>query len=107
CPLHAATAPRPARASLPRPRWVQPTAGLHLALDPRIPDELEAFTLEIGADSVAEVEWRIDGERLGVSGPGVRRWTWPLVRGRHVAQARVRIEGSPAVEMVEVAFLVR
>ncbi len=88
CPLHsemvAATA-----ASGPI-KVAQPSPGLYLALDPRIPDELERFALELeGLPEGARVEWWIDDQWFAESREEHGRSLWPPSRGRHVAKARV------------------
>ena len=90
--------------------WLsQPTPGLHLALDPRIPDDVEAFPLEVsGSGAVRRIEWLIDGVTVGETGPDTRRFLWPLAAGRHEAQARVWTPSSEsAIETAVVAFYVR
>ena len=88
CPLHSgglvtAAARREVRVA-------QPSPGLHLALDPRIPDELERFALELeGLPKGARVEWWIDDEPFDESTEEDGRSLWPPRRGRHVAKARV------------------
>jgi penicillin-binding protein 1C len=68
----------------------QPSPGLHLALDPRIPDELERFALELeGLPEGARVEWWIDDALFAESSEEDGRALWPPRRGRHVARARV------------------
>ncbi len=90
CPLHSGT--RGGR-QLPRARFEigKPSPGLHLALDPRIPDELERFALELRGSSR-----RAPGSSGGsTTRPSPSRTEedgralWPLTRGRHVAKARV------------------
>ncbi len=79
-------------------RLLQPTPGLHLALDPRIPDALEAFAFEIDCGAAAiEVEWFVDGVLAGKTGPGESRFLWPLTRGEHRAHAQARLAESGAV----------
>lgn len=71
-------------------RLTQPTPGLRLAVDPRIPDALEAFALEVDTPvPPAAVEWLINGAAVARTGEGQRSWLWPLKRGAHTAQARV------------------
>ena len=68
----------------------KPSPGLHLALDPRIPDELERFALKLdGLPRGARVEWWIDDEPFAESTQEDGRSLWPPSRGRHVAKARV------------------
>jgi len=90
-------------------RLLHPTPGLYLALDPRIPDELEAFPFEIDCGAVpVEVEWLVDGALAGTTGAGERRFVWPLARGQHVVHARVKLAGGDsAVATQPVAFTVK
>lgn len=87
------------------PRIESPTPGLHLARDPRIPDELEAFEFEIAGFTGEGVEWFVDGERVGRSdGPSL---SWPLVEGSHRVQARV-LSGEAQPRWTQtVGFLVK
>ena len=81
----------PSRAA----RLVQPTPGLHLALDPRIPDELEAFAFQIEAAATPiQVDWFVDDALAGSTVAGERRFVWSLERGEHIAYARVRFNGA-------------
>jgi len=88
----------------------QPTQGLQLAMDPRIPDEYEAFALklsgtELEADSI---EWLIDGEVIGRTPAEVREFLWPVTRGTHIAQARVwLLEGDEPLKTERVRFYVK
>jgi penicillin-binding protein 1C len=107
CPLHsgtAAAAKRPAEIRISRP-----TPGLHLALDPRIPDELERFALELeGLPKGSRVVWHIDGEPFAESSEDKGRSLWPPSRGRHVAKAEVwRRETGEPVWAGPVAFRVK
>lgn len=87
-----------------------PTPGLQLALDPRIPDEREAFPLLLPEDIETErTEWLMDGSVIGRTGPGERRLLWQVQRGQHTAQARVWVKsgGSAPVITEPVNFEVR
>jgi penicillin-binding protein 1C len=87
CPLHSGGAVARAGVELTISR---PSPGLHLALDPRIPDELERFALELeGLPKGARVEWWIDEAPFAESREERGRSLWPPSRGRHVAKARV------------------
>ena len=88
-------------------RIVEPTAGLQLARDPRIPDELEAFTMSIAAvPGLREVEWHIDGSL--VSRTRSAKLTWPLVPGPHEVYAQVLAGDSDEAHATEkVRFYVR
>jgi penicillin-binding protein 1C len=88
CPRHpGGVSPARARGEI---RIAKPSPGLHLALDPRIPDELERFALELeGLPQGARVEWWIDDASFAESTEEDGRSLWPLSRGRHRAKARV------------------
>lgn len=90
-------------------RWAQPTPGLHLARDPRIPDDRETFPLRVETSSPpTRIEWYVDGDRIAVTGPGDRSQPWPLAEGRHLARARVWLQpGAPPIDTPEVAFTVK
>ena len=76
-------------------RLVRPTLNLQMAMDPRIPDDIEAYPLRVAGNGVVEgIEWLVDGSVVGISGRGVRHFMWQLVRGDHRVQARIRQSGS-------------
>ncbi|MCE5244703.1 MAG: transglycosylase domain-containing protein [Desulfobacteraceae bacterium] len=115
CPLHAeprAEGNAKELAAAGRkggPRLLQPTPGLRLARDPRIPAELEAFAFTIPKHlKTQKVEWIVDGGVAGTTGPGEHRFLWPLSKGSHLAGARIWTEGDPAPsETPAVPFVVR
>jgi len=88
---------------------VQPTAGLQLALDPRIPRELEAFPLELPKGlKTRKIEWIMDAKVIGTTENGVNRFLWHLSRGMHVATAKVWLEDMDGpVETARVRFVVK
>jgi penicillin-binding protein 1C len=87
---------------------VQPTEGLAIASDPRIPDQLESFALELPAELAPQATvWRIDGAVVGRSGAGEWRFLWPLRRGPHRAQAEVTLVGGVRLSSPEVTFIVK
>ncbi len=68
-------------------RLVRPTNGLQLAMDPRVPDALEAFEFRIdGMTRRDVVEWEIDDTRIRRSSG---EYLWPLTKGRHNIKATV------------------
>ena len=108
----AGTAPaeraRPVRIA-PVIRLAEPTPGLMLAMDPRIPDEHEAFAFRL-VDGVSprRTEWLVDGEVQALTGAGVTQWLWPVTRGEHTASARVWMEEqNRPLSTPEAAFLVK
>ena len=89
-------------------RLIQPTHGLRLALDPRIPPELQAFAFVLPEEiNPLRVEWIVDGMSVGTTGENTRRFSWPLVRGAHTASARIRTSSGAEETTGEVAFEVR
>ena len=88
-----------------RLRWRKPTSGLQLAMDPRIPDESEAFEFEIqGVEEEDSVNWSIDSVALGETHGG--KYLWPLTKGTHILRATVQ-RGRRVVELPQVAFVVK
>ena len=83
----------------------QPYSGLEMALDPRIPDDREAFEFQLNEqEGIQKVQWYLNGELLAQSrGPN---YLWRVTEGRHRLQATVWRRDSydgfdtPAVEFV-------
>lgn len=97
CPLHqpasAAPAQPPKRRSIIQ--LLQPTPGLQLAMDPRLPDASEAFPFRLPKKiEPVQTEWLVDGRPVGVTWAAERQFLWPLSRGRHAAQARIWLQGE-------------
>jgi penicillin-binding protein 1C len=112
CALHGGAAQlvaaRPEPGDLASLQLVSPTPGLHLAVDPRIPDGLESFAFRLGPDAPhAAVDWLVDDEVVGTTPPGTRHFLWPLARGPHTARARAWPRADLSIETEAVSFLVR
>ena len=95
-----------ASAHKPAVAMRQPTEGLLLAYDPRVPQEYQAFEFLLqGVADDDRVDWRVDGgpplERKG------GRYAWPLERGEHRVSASVRRAGRVIAELEETRFTVR
>jgi len=92
---------------------LQPTEGLHLAADPRIPDPLEVFEFVLEAGSAlragsSTVEWFVDDAAQDLRRVSDTRWEWPVRPGEHRVRARVHLTPStPPSETREVRFFVR
>ncbi len=87
-------------------RLRQPTPGLHMAYDPRLPAEYQGF--EFVLQGVAEhdvVNWRINGDDV-LGQQGARYW-WPLSRGNHSVGATVWRGGELIAKVDESSFLVK
>jgi len=69
-------------------RLLQPTAGLLVAHDPRIPSEFEALPMQIApVAGLQRVEWYVDGKLASsTASPG---YPWPLQHGTHSVHAKV------------------
>ena len=85
---------------------VRPTNGLHLAMDPRIPDDQEAFEFRLdGLNKGEVVNWIVDDNDVGTSSEG--RHLWLLEKGEHQVRATILQNQRPVYETREVAFLVK
>ncbi len=95
CPLH------PHQESTPTPsasahagnsnvlRLIQPTSGLQMAMDPRIPDRLEVLPFKLSANvSPKRVEWLVNDRLVARTYHGQSEYLWPLIKGNHTAYAR-------------------
>jgi len=90
----------------PVAKLVQPTPGLILALDPRLPRDKQAFEFRIaGLTSREQVEWRIGD--VAVAHTHLGSYVWPLRAGRFVLSATVTRGGRVAARLGPVAFHVR
>ena len=77
--------PPPARK---RPYLQRPSHGLQLALDPRIPDDHEAFQFQMAnLPENATISWYVDGKPAATT--TTRTYLWPLSKGPHRVMARV------------------
>lgn len=83
----------------------RPSEGLMLALDPRIPDTLEAFEFALNIQDVDSVRWIVDGKNVATT--TTAKYSWPLNRGRHVLYAEL-IEAQGTSRYTEaVSFTVK
>jgi penicillin-binding protein 1C len=65
-----------------------PTQGMQLAMDPRIPDDQEAFVFKLAnLKNNKKVEWYVD-EKL-VATRSTSEYLWPLQHGTHSVKARI------------------
>ncbi len=104
-------APEPAEQNKITPashklQWAQPTPGLQLAMDPRIPDDYEAFEFVIeGADETTQVEWVLNGKRIAKTRGG--RYLWPVAKGKHLLKAKVYKTENTRPKTLQVTFSVK
>jgi penicillin-binding protein 1C len=104
------TQPRPGSRPDTQPAVIylqQPSPGLQLAMDPRIPDDKEAFLFKLaGTEGKIRVEWLVDGQLCATT--AAAEFLWPLQRGRHIAKARIwRDSLTEPTETTAVAFVVQ
>lgn len=100
----------PARAETPKAappesfRLVQPTAGLLVAHDPRIPSAFESLPMRIApVPGLRRVDWYVDGGLA--SSTTCPTYTWPLEQGTHRILAKIWAGTSPeAHDTPEVRF---
>jgi penicillin-binding protein 1C len=84
-------------AAAPQYRLLQPTAGLHVAHDPRIPAEFEALPMQIAAvTGLQRVDWYVDG-KLAASTTDTH-FPWPLQRGTHSVKAQVWTDSASGAQ---------
>jgi penicillin-binding protein 1C len=84
-------------AAAPQYRLLQPTAGLHIAHDPRIPAEFEALPMQIAAvTGLLRVDWYVDG-KLAASTTDTH-FPWPLQRGTHSVNAQVFTDSATGAQ---------
>lgn len=95
-----------ARGVAPAIRLTQPTEGLHLAMDPRVPDDREAFEFRIeGLRDGDSVEWVVDNVLAGRTAGG--KYLWSLKKGKRSVRAIVLRDQKPFYEIGETQFLVK
>ncbi|MDH3641781.1 MAG: penicillin-binding protein 1C, partial [Gammaproteobacteria bacterium] len=87
-------------------RLRQPTPGLHMAYDPRLPASHQGFEFILqGVETDDIVHWQIDG-RNPVPHPGPS-YLWPVTRGAHSVGATVWRGGVQIASISEARFLVK
>ena len=99
-------APSARLAGDPQPiRLRQPTPGLQLAYDPRLPAAAQAFEFVLqGVAATDRVRWTVDGRDVETTG-GSYRWT--VARGEHRVAASVFKAGELVASVRETAFHVK
>ena len=88
-------------------RLRQPHNGLLLAMDPRIPDESEAFPFLLNNPPPAgTVVWYVDGQPVA-KGHDAEEYVWPMRKGEHTARAEVTIASGEMLRTEQVRFVVK
>lgn len=84
----------------------KPSDGLMLAMDPRVPDTLEAFEFSLNQpDAVESVTWVLDGQVIAQTATG--KYSWTLVRGEHLLYAKYLNGDSKTLFTDTVAYTVK
>jgi penicillin-binding protein 1C len=81
----------------------RPTPGLMIAMDPRIPDEVEYFRFALSEADVSEVRWIVNG--VTIARTHTSTFDWKVARGTYELEAEVRLEGQ-TIRTPKVAFSV-
>jgi penicillin-binding protein 1C len=110
--LHDGSHPHSAKATHTPETQVSislPSPGLQLAMDPRIPDSLEAFAFQVETSSAFDtLEWIVDDAPVATTNGSQRRYLWPLSRGAHTVAVRAHARGtSNPITSESVSFFVR
>jgi penicillin-binding protein 1C len=87
-------------------KLVCPINGLQMAMDPRIPDDQEAFEFFVEGISKNDlVEWEIDNTLNEKTRGG--SYLWPLKRGVHTVQATVWRDNDKLFQTDKIQFCVK
>jgi penicillin-binding protein 1C len=78
-------------------------------MDPRIPDENEAFALRLSEIPLkaTKIEWLMDGKVMATSSAKQRKLLWNLELGTHVAQAKIWSDSDAPFTTASVRFYVK
>jgi penicillin-binding protein 1C len=87
----------------------QPSPGLQIAMDPRIPDENEPFALRLSNTDLqaTKIEWIINDKVIGTSSGKEGKFLWNLQPGTHVAQAKIWSDSDAPFITASVRFYVK
>lgn len=86
-------------------RLRQPTPGLQLAYDPRLPADAQVFEFALqGVAAADRVRWSVDGREIEHTGPTYR---WSVTRGDHRVAASVWQGGELVARVDETEFHVK
>jgi len=84
-------------AAAPQYRLLQPTAGLHVAHDPRIPAEFEALPMQIApVPGLRRVDWYVDGKLAASTTDS--HFPWPLQPGMHSVNAQIWTDSAAGAQ---------
>ncbi len=84
---------------------IQPTDGLMVAYDPRIPSDKQKFRFEVtGVTDGDEIEWILNGQRLAMDSSPT--YLWPVARGKQNLSVTIHGQNGPK-NLPPVSFQVR
>ena len=88
-----------------RIKLIQPVQGLHLAMNPRVAPNAQAFEFLIhGVDDKETVRWNINGDHIETNGG---RYVWAMHKGTHKMKATIYQQDGTIVVLNEVRFHVK
>ncbi|HXF90990.1 MAG TPA: transglycosylase domain-containing protein [Candidatus Nitrosotenuis sp.] len=89
----------------PELKLLKPTSHLRMALDPRIPRNLQKFQFEVKKPhSEGKIHWILDGKKLAETNQSTL--LWPLERGKHTLKVIYDDSEYSHLETEEISFLV-
>ncbi|MFH0926760.1 MAG: penicillin-binding protein 1C [bacterium] len=90
-------------------KMIQPVQNLHLALDPRIPDDLERFPFKVESRyPIEKIEWLLDRSLLATTGIDINQYLWLPQKGTHKFQAKITLlNNMETYKTPEIDFWVR
>lgn len=102
--FRSGTKPQQIKPALPI-RLRRPAHGLHIAYDPRLPADSQAFEFYIQGISDAEtVKWNVNGKEIITKGG---KYSWPLQKGAHLVLATVWRGKKQIAEIDKTVFFVK
>lgn len=85
---------------------IQPTPGLQMAMDPRIPDDSEAFPFKLSrVPEGSTVEWYVDSKLIATTSS--EKYLWPMSRGNHILMAKILSNSNDISNTPSVSFVVK
>ena len=82
----------------------RPTPGLMIAMDPRIPDEVEYFRFALSETGLTDVRWIVNGKPIATTRTST--FDWKVARGSYEIEAEVHRDGQ-TIRTPKVPFSVR
>jgi len=88
-------------------RLRKPSNGLHIAMDPRIPDQYEVFEFELSQrDNIKKVDWYVNDRYIGETQQPV--YQWPVKKGEFSTYAKVYFnDRDTPIETQQVRYVVK